>query len=78
MSTTFELLENETIHDEIFVVRETRFGLYQSYTLNGRAMLTGAVEDNVKIMTRWHLKCEQEGWPDDSVRVVSTSKAIDL
>ena len=78
MNTTFELLENETIHDEAFVVRETRYGLYQSHTVKGRPMLTGADEENVIIMTRWHLKCEQEGWPEGSVRVVSTSKAIDL
>ena len=78
MSSTFELREDETVHDEAFVVRETRYGLYQSHTVKGRAMLTGADEENVMIMTRWHLKCEQEGWPEDSVRVVSTSKAIDL
>ena len=78
MSSTFELREDETVYDEAFVVRETRYGLYQSHTVKGRAMLTGADEENVMIMTRWHLKCEQEGWPEDSVRVVSTSKAIDL
>ena len=78
VETTFQLLENETIHDEAFVVRETRYGLYQSHTVKGRAVLTGADEENVIIMTRWHLKCEQEGWPEGSVRVVSTSKAIDL
>ena len=78
MNTTFELLENETIYDEAFVVRETRYGLFQSHTVNGRAVLTGAEKENVIIMTRWHLKCEQEGWPEGSVRVVNTSKAIDL
>lgn len=78
VETKFELHENETVHDEVFVVRETHFGLYQSHTVSGRAMLTGADEENVVIMTRWHLKCEQEGWPEGSVCVVSTSKAIDL
>ena len=76
--TEFELLENEEVIDEAFVVRETRYGLYKSTTVAGRAMLTGADKENVVIMTRWHLKCEQEGWPEGSVRVVSTSKAIDL
>ena len=78
VETKFELHENETVHDEVFVVRKTRFGLYQSHTISGRSMLTGADEENVVIMTRWHLKCEQEGWPEGSVRVVSTSKAVDL
>lgn len=78
VETDFELLENEEVIDEAFVVRKSRFGLYNSFTVKGRAMLTGANEENVKIMTRWHLKCEQEGWPDGSVRVVNSTKAIDL
>ena len=79
VETKFELRENETVHDEVFVVRKTRFGLFKSTTVQGREMLTGASEENVVIMTRWHLKCEQEGWPEGSVRVVGTgAKAIDL
>ena len=79
VETKFELRENETVHDEVFVVRKTRFGLYKSTTVQGREMLTGASEENVIIMTRWHLKCEQEGWPEGSVRVVGTgAKAVDL
>ena len=34
-------------------------------------MITGLDKDVVISMTRWHLKCEQEGWPEGSVRVVS-------
>ena len=41
-------------------------------TKEGRKMLTGLYEDNVIDMTRWHLKCEQEGWPEGSVRVVNS------
>jgi hypothetical protein len=41
-------------------------------TKNGRKMLTGLGEDNVVTMTRWHLQCEQEGWPEGSVRVVNS------
>lgn len=72
VETKFELRENETVHDDVFVVRKTRFGLYKSTTVQGRGMLTGASEENVIIMTRWHLKCEQEGWPEGSVRVLGT------
>ena len=64
--------------DECFYVWETRYGLFSSMTKNGRRMLTGAYKDNVTIMTRWHLKCEQEGWPEGSVSVVNTSTATDL
>jgi len=50
----------ETI-DDCFTVWETRFGLFQSETLEGRGMLTGGTREGVITMTRWHLKCEQEG-----------------
>jgi hypothetical protein len=61
----------ETI-DECFYVWETRFGLFQSETLEGRNMLLGATRQGVVEMTRWHLKCEQEGWPEGSVRVINS------
>ena len=69
----FELLPDEVLIDEVFVIRETRYGLFTSTTKEGRAMLTGADRDNVEIMTRWHLKCEQEGWPEGSVSVGKSS-----
>ena len=62
--------EGAELIDDCFYVWETRFGLFSSMTTEGRNMLTGGVRDNVIIMTRWHLKCEQEGWPEGSVRVV--------
>ena len=41
-------------------------------------MLTGLHKDNVIMMTRWHLKCEQEGWPEGSVRVLDVDPAVEL
>ena len=58
--------------DDVFYVWKTRFGLHATMTKNGRKMLTGLGEDNVVTMTRWHLQCEQEGWPKGSVRVVNS------
>jgi len=67
------------LFDDCFYVWETRFGLFSSMTVKGRQMLTGAVRDNVITMTRWHLKCEQEGWPQDSVHVINGSGSrVDL
>ena len=40
-------------------------------TQEGRKMLTGLTREAVVDMTRWHLKCEQEGWPPGSVRVIN-------
>ena len=65
-----EIAEYEWI-DDCFRVYETRFGLWSSETKQGRKMLTGLEKESVIMMTRWHLKCEQEGWPEGSVRVIN-------
>jgi hypothetical protein len=71
--------EGAELFDDCFYVWETRFGLFSSMTTEGRNMLTGGVRDNVVIMTRWHLKCEQEGWPEGSVKVIhSASMGVKL
>ena len=67
----FLIPDDAKLIDDVFYVWKTRFGLYSSMTTEGRKMLTGPTEDAVVSMTRWHLKCEQEGWPEDSVRVVN-------
>ena len=66
-----EIAEYEWI-DDCFRVYETRFGLWSSETKQGRKMLTGLDRESVIMMTRWHLKCEQEGWPEGSVRVINS------
>ena len=66
-----EIAEYEWI-DDCFRVWETRYGLWSSETKQGRKMLTGLDRENVIMMTRWHLKCEQEGWPEGSVRVINS------
>ena len=51
--------EGAELIDECFYVWKTRYGLFSSMTKQGRQMLTGAVRDNVIIMTRFHLQCEK-------------------
>ena len=53
--------EGAELIDECFYVWKTRFGLHTTMTKGGRKMLTGLDKDGVISMTRWHLKCEQEG-----------------
>ena len=65
------LPDDAELIDDVFYVWETRFGLHSTMTKQGRKMLTGLTKDSVIKMTHWHLKCEQEGWPEGSVRVVS-------
>ena len=65
--------EGAELIDECFYVWKTRYGLYSTMTKEGRKMLTGAIKDNVSIMTRWHLKCEQDGTLDQYSRVVGSA-----
>jgi len=64
-----EIAEHEWI-DDCFRVFETRMGLWSTETKEGRKMLTGMKKEDVVSMTRWHLKCEQDGTLDQYSWVV--------
>ena len=71
--------KNETLVDDVFYVWETRYGLWSTETKEGRGMLTGGTRDAVVTMTRWHLKCEQDGTLEQYTRVVGgASVGVDL
>ena len=65
--------EGAELIDECFYVWETRYGLYSTMTKQGRKMMTGATKDGVTTMTRWHLKCEQDGTLEQYTRVVGSA-----
>ena len=68
-----ELIPNGAeLIDDTFYVWETRFGLHTTMTKHGRKMLTGLHKEDVVSMTRWHLKCEQEGTLESYTRVVNS------
>ena len=60
--------------DEAFYIKKTRFGLFTSILKEplGQNFITGATYDGVLTMSRWHLKCLQEGTLDDHTRVVNS------
>ena len=68
--TLVEVPDGAELIDEVFYVWETRYGLYSTMTKEGRKMLTGGTKDSVVSMTRWHLKCEQDGTLEDYTYVV--------
>jgi hypothetical protein len=67
------LPDSAELIDDCFYVWETRYGLYSTRTKQGREMLTGGTKDGVVVMTRWHLKCEQDGTLEQYTRVVGSS-----
>ena len=60
--------------DDAFYVIKTRFGLHTSVLKNplGAQFLTGWHEKDAIHMTRWHLKCLQDGALDETTRVVNS------
>ena len=66
--------------DDAFYVKKTMFGLYTSVLKEpfGANFITGATEDGVTQITRWHLKCLQEGTLDDYTYVTSAAMGVKL
>ena len=60
--------------DDAFYIKKTRFGLFTSILKEplGQHFITGATEDGVIKMSRWHLMCLQEGTLQDYTRVVNS------
>ena len=63
------------IYDDAFEVKETRYGLFTSYKLDGTPMTTGPTEEAVVHSTRFNLKAEIDGdlWTGDNVRIVGSA-----
>ena len=73
MSEHPEIAEVDWI-DDAFYIYETRFGLFTSVRKDtGKDFLTGGTYEGVVTMSRWHLKCEQEGTLDLYSRVVGSA-----
>ncbi len=70
---TIAVPEGAELIDDVFYVWETRFGLFTTMTKEGRKMLTGGTKDGVVVMTRWHLKCEQDGTLEEHTRVIGSA-----
>ena len=56
--------------DDAFYVEETRFMWKSVRKDTGKDFLFGLEKQTVIDMTRWHLKCEQEGTLDQYTRVI--------
>ena len=66
--------ENAEWIDDAFYIKKTRFGLYTSILKEplGQHFITGATYEGVLTMSRWHLKCLQDGTLDDYTRTVNS------
>jgi hypothetical protein len=69
MSEHPEIAEYEWI-DDAFAVVQTRFMWKSIRKDTGNDFLFGMTKEAVTDMSRWHLKCEQEGTLEEYTRVV--------
>ena len=60
--------------DDAFYVKKTRFGLYTSILKEplGQHFITGATEEGVLTVSRWHLKSLQDGTLGEYTRVINS------
>ena len=60
--------------DDAFYIKKTRFGLFTSILKEplGQHFITGASEDGVITVSRWHLMSLQDGTLQDYTRVVNS------
>ena len=60
--------------DDAFYIKKTRFGLFTSIMREpvSQHFITGATYESVLTMSRWHLKCAQEGTLLEYTRVVNS------
>ena len=59
--------------DGAFYVQETRF-MWKSVLKDGKDFLFGLEKQTVIDMSRWHLKCLQDGTLEEYTRVVNDGK----
>lgn len=60
--------------DDAFYIKKTRFGMHTSILKEplGQHFITGLEYDTVLHITRWHLKCIQDGNLDEYSKVINS------
>lgn len=68
-----DIPENVEWIDDAFYIKKSRFGMHISILREplGQHFITGLHEKDVINVTRWHLKCIQDGSLDEHTRVVN-------
>jgi len=62
--------------DDVFYVEEQRWGTWNSYNKEGKALLTSLTEEACIRATRFYLKGMQEGWNKTESVVKSENSVV--
>lgn len=58
-----EIAEHEW-YDDAFRVEQKKYGTWDSYTKDGKCIITSGTKEQCIATTRWYLKGLQEGFPE--------------
>lgn len=62
--------ENLELIDDTFTVVEQKYGLWKSFDITGNPLITALTKDHLIQVTRWMLKCKQDGtWETQNTSV---------
>lgn len=56
--------QNQELIDGCFYVTQKKWGTWDSFTKEGKAIITSLTKEQCILTTRWYLKCLQEGFPE--------------
>jgi len=66
----------KTLIDDAFYVEKQRWGTWDSYDKDGKALLTSLTEEECIRATRFYLKGVQEGWNNTESVVKSENSVV--
>ena len=68
--------KEKTLIDEAFYVEKQRWGTWNSYDKDGKALLTSLNEEQCIRATRFYLQGLQEGWNEEQTMVKSENSVV--
>jgi hypothetical protein len=67
-------ISEHTWIDDAFRVYKTKYSMWHSAAKDGEELVTAMTEELCVSMTRFYLKGRQEGWTEESSRVLNDGK----
>jgi hypothetical protein len=68
-----KIMSNKNLIDDSFYIKQSQWGTWRSFDVNGKELITALNEENCISATRFYLKGVQEGWSNvDSVKYEGT------
>jgi len=65
------MTETKELIDDNFYVAQAKSGLWKSFDMSQKEMISALTKEHVIQMTRWRLKCIQDGTWDSKSRIVN-------